>query len=278
MNLSNSLQEPAPSAASAGGAVPPAVPAAGGPGPLRLTLTHMRYQVLETVRIPIAVVASAFFPAASMLFFVVPAAGDHEVGATMATGSMATFAVMLSCLFTYGAGVSEDRARPWDPYTRTLPAGPLPRLLGRLATGALFTLLAMVPVVLIAAFLTAASATLAELLAGVGAVLLAAVPFTLMGLAIGYSLPSKAALAVTNIVFFPLAFGGGLLADPQNLPGFVEVIAPYLPTRGAVELVWAAVSDFAPDGTALLMLAAWTVVFGAVAVWAYRRDEGRRFR
>jgi hypothetical protein len=61
-----------------------------------------------------------------MLFFVVPFAGDDPVGATYATASMVTFAVMTSNLFGYGVGVASDRAEPWDPYTRTLPAGPGP--------------------------------------------------------------------------------------------------------------------------------------------------------
>ncbi len=57
----------------------------------------------------------------------------------------------------------------------------------------------------------------------------------------------------------------------------MEAVAPYLPTRGAVELMWAAVGDFSPDRTALLMLVAWTVARALLAVWACRRDEGRRF-
>jgi ABC-2 type transport system permease protein len=244
---------------------------------MSLALVHAKYQFLETIRIPIAVIAAAFFPAASMLFFVVPFAGGDPVGATLATASMVTFSVMMTCLFTYGVGVSEDRAQPWDPYTRTLPTGPLPRLLGRLLNGLAFTLLALIPVLVIAATLTEATITLPRLLAGVGAVLVAAVPFTLMGLAIGYWLPSKAALAVTNIMFLPLAFGGGLLANPQDLPGFIEIIAPYLPTRGAVELMWAAVAGFEPNPTALVMLGVWVVACGGLAAFAYRRDEGRRF-
>lgn len=166
---------------------------------MSIALVHAKYLFLETVRIPIAVIAPAFFPAASMLFFVVPFAGDDATGATL------------------------------------------------------------------------------RLLAGVGAVLVAAVPFTLMGLAIGYWLPSKAALAVTNILFFPLAFGGGLLANPEDLPGFIETIAPYLPTRGAVELMWAAVAGFEPNPTSLVMLGVWIVACGGLAAFAYRRDEGRCF-
>ena len=102
-------------------------------------------------------------------------------------------------------------------------------------------------------------------------------PFTLLGLAIGYSLPSKAAIVVAQVVFFPLAFGGGLLSAPGDAPGFIEAIAPYLPTRGAVELMWAAVGDWRPDPLALAMLGVWIVLLAAVAGWAYRRDEGRRF-
>lgn len=245
---------------------------------MSLLLVHAKYQFLETVRVPIAVIGSTFFPTASMLFFVVPFLGSDPVASTYATGAMTTFAVMVTCLFQYGAGVADDRAQPWDSYLRSLPAGAVPRFFGRLATGFGFIVVAVVPVLLVAAFLTEATASVGQVALGIAALFVAAVPFTLLGLAIGYAMPVKAALAVTNIVFFPLAFGGGLLTGPDTLPGFVKVISPYLPTRGAVELVWTAIGDFRPRVTSLVMLLVWTVACGALAVWAYRRDEGRRFR
>jgi ABC-2 type transport system permease protein len=244
---------------------------------MSLLLTHTRYQFLETVRVPIAVVGSVFFPAAAMLFFVVPFAGGDPVAATYATGSMMTFAVMSTCLFSYGIGVAEDRAQPWDPYIRTLPAGPLPRFGGRVLNGMIFIGIAIVPVLLIAAFLTKASVTLGGLVLGIGALIVTSVPFTLMGLFVGYALPSKAAIAVAQILFFPMAFGGGLLTAPQDAPAFISAIAPYLPSRGGVELVWAATGDFTPRALTMVSLGVWTAVCLGLAVWAYRRDEGRRF-
>jgi ABC-2 type transport system permease protein len=104
-----------------------------------------------------------------------------------------------------------------------------------------------------------------------------AVPFTLMGLAIGYAMPMKAALAVVQVLFFPLAFGGGLMTAPGSAPGFVETIAPYLPTGAAVRLMWAAVGDFPVQWASIAALITWTAALAGVAVWAYRRDEGRRF-
>ncbi|RKN48361.1 ABC transporter permease [Micromonospora endolithica] len=244
---------------------------------MRLVLVHTRYQLLEIVRIPVAIFGSAFFPAAAMLFFVVPFAGKDPVAATFATAAMVTFSVMSANIFQYGVGVAEDRDQPWSPYTRTLPAGSAPRFAGRVLAGLAVTYLSLVPVVLIGATLTAARTTPGALLLALPAVAVISVPFTLMGLAIGYSLPSKAAIVVAQIVFFPLAFGGGLLSAPDQAPGFIQAVAPYLPTRGAVELMWAVVGDYEVNPLSLVMLGVWVVALAALAGWAYRRDEGRRF-
>jgi ABC-2 type transport system permease protein len=242
-----------------------------------LTLTHARFQLLETARIPIAIFGSAFFPAATMLFFVVPFTGDDPIASTFATASMVTFSVMITNLFQYGIGIAEDRALPWDPFTRTLPAGPGPRLGGRILAGLVLTVISLIPVILIAALLTEATITGPAFVAALGATAVAAVPFTLMGLGIGYSLPSKAAIVVAQLLFFPLAFGGGLMTAPGSLPGFVEDLAPYLPTGAAVRLMWAAVGEFPVELPSVLALVGWTVALAAFAAWAYRRDEGRRF-
>ncbi|HEY7483070.1 MAG TPA: ABC transporter permease [Streptosporangiaceae bacterium] len=244
---------------------------------MQLVLTHAKYQFLETVRIPIAVIGNVFFPAAVMVFFVVPFTGDDPAAATLATASVVTFALMMSSLFQYGVGVAEDRAQPWDPYTRTLPAGPLPRFAGRIITGLGFMGISLVAVLVVAAVATDASIAPTRLVFAVGALVVATVPFTLMGLAIGYAVPSKAALALAQLLFFPLAFGGGLLGPPGEGPGFVEAVAPYLPTRGVAELMWAAVGDYRINRVALLMLGVWILGMGILAIWAYRRDEGRRF-
>lgn len=244
---------------------------------MRLALVHARYQLLETVRIPIAVFGSAFFPAVAMLFFVVPFAGKDPVAATYATAAMVTFSVMSANVFQYGVGVAEDRDQPWNPYTRTLPAGPTPRFAGRVLAGLALTYLSLVPVVVIGATLTEARISAPAFLLALATVTVISVPFTLLGLAIGYSMPSKAAIVVAQVVFFPLAFGGGLLSAPDQAPGFVEAVAPFLPTRGAVELMWAATGDYPVNPLSMLMLGVWVVLLAVLAGWAYRRDEGRRF-
>src|SRR5919205_1190935 len=116
-----------------------------------LVLTHTRFQLTETLRTPIALIGSAFFPAASMVFFVIPFVGSDPVYATFATASMITFSVLTTNLFQYGIGVAEDRTQPWDPYTRSLPAGPGPRFAGGILAGLAMTAVSLTPVVIIAA-------------------------------------------------------------------------------------------------------------------------------
>lgn len=247
---------------------------------MNLVLTHTRFLFLETVRVPIAVIGTMLFPALSLLFFVVPqgsVAGDPVV-ATAAAGQLSLFAVVSVCLFQFGVGVSEDRSTPWDPFVRTLPAGAAPRMAGRMLNGILFGLLGVLPVVVLAALLTEASVTLSRLLLGMAALAVAAVPFLGMGLAMGYSLPVKASVPVAQVVLFPMAFGGGLFLPPEIFPEWLDRVSQVLPTRAGRDIVVPALVGGDVPARAVVVLVVWAVAAAALAAWAYRRDEGRRFR
>jgi len=251
-----------------------------GPGMWRLASLHTRYQFLETIRVPVAVIGNMLFPALAMFFFVVPqaAVADDPLAATSAVGQLAVFAVMSTCLFTYGLGVAEERAQPFDPYLRTLPAGAGPQIAGRVVNGGVFALLGLVPLVLIGRLFTAATVTGGQFAAGVGAILAVALPFLLLGMAFGYSLSAKAALAVVQATLFPLAFAGGLFLPPKMFPVWLDAFSQALPSRAGRDLMVQALTGQPAYALAVPVLAAWAVLFAALAVWAYRRDQGRRFR
>jgi ABC-2 type transport system permease protein len=242
-----------------------------------LILAHTRYQALEQLRVPIGLLAGTLFPAISMLAFVVPFAGDDPLTATTATGSMMLIGAMSAALMSLSISVSQDREQPWNPYLRTLPAGPLPRFAGRILTTMGMMVVSVIPVLVIAGLFTEAAITAPRLLLGVAAVLVSSIPFMLIGLFIGFVMPSKAAIAVSQILFFPLAIVGGLMVPLQVMPAFVETISRFVPSRGAGELVWWLAAGVEPKPLPLVMLVVWTVLAGAAAAWAYRRDEGRRF-
>ncbi|MFC3689764.1 ABC transporter permease [Aquipuribacter hungaricus] len=247
---------------------------------MSLVALHTRYVALETLRVPIAVVSTVMFPLLSFLFFVVPfreVAGD-PVAATASASQLAVFSVFSVCLFSFGVGVADDRSTPWDPYVRTLPVGAGPRITARLVNGVLFALLGLLPLLVAAALLTEASVSPREALLGAGALAVAGVPLLFLGVAVGYSLSVKAAVPVAQVLLFPLAFGGGLFIPPQAFPSWLDAVSQGLPTRAGRDLVIAATTGADLPSAVLPVLGVWAVVTGAVAVRAYRRDEGRRFR
>ena len=241
---------------------------------------HTRYQLLEQVRIPMAMVGNIVFPALSYLFFVVPqsALRDEPSAATAAAGQLALVSVLSVCLFSFGLGTAEERSTPWDPYLRTLSAGVLPRLGAKVITGLLFAAVGVGVVAAIALLLTSATATPVQAVTALLAMMVAGTPFLLMGISLGYLLPVKAALPAVQMIFLPMAFGGGLFLPPEMFPRWLDRLSLLLPSRGGRDLVVAQLTSSAVPSSAWVNVAVWTVLMGVLAVWAYRRDEGRRFR
>ena len=79
------------------------------------------------------------------------------------------------------------------------------------------------------------------------------------------------------MIFLPMAFGGGLFLPPEMFPVWLDRLSLLLPSRGGRDLVVLHWSSAVPS-SAWVNVAVWTVLMGVLAVWAYRRDEGRRFR
>ena len=247
---------------------------------LTLTAVHSRYNLLETVRTPIALIGALVFPPLALLFFVVPqetVAGD-PVLATQAVASMCVFSVMVGSLFSFGITIAQERERSWDPYLRTLPAPGIARVLAQIFSTGLLALVSLIPLVIIGAVLTAAEVSVLELLLGLVAIAITSLPFMLIGICVGYAFPSKAAIAVVQVLFFGLAFGGGMFLPPQIFPDWLNVLSQFLPSRQARDIVIWAVQGGDMSLWNVVGIVAWTGVLLALALLLFRRDEGRRFR
>ncbi|HRQ00696.1 MAG TPA: ABC transporter permease [Terrimesophilobacter sp.] len=247
---------------------------------LSLAVTHARYSLLETARTPIAIISALAFPALALLFFVVPqqVVASNPLWATQAVISLSVFAVMSNSLFSFGLSIAEDREKPWDPYLRTLPVPGVARVLAYIFSIGLIGFAAILPVIVIGGVWTAAEASLGGILFGLVALVVSSLPFMLIGIAIGYSMPSKAAIAVVQIVMFGFAFAGGLFLPPQMFADWLNTISKFFPSRHARELVIWAVQGGELEWWVWVGLLVWTAVMTVVALWLFRRDEGRRYR
>jgi ABC-2 type transport system permease protein len=109
------------------------------------------------------------------------------------------------------------------------------------------------------------------------ALVVGAVPFALLGIALGYWASPRGALPVANILYLVLAFAGGLWTTPAHLPSSVAAISPLVPTRQFGNVLWGATQGRLWRPRDWLLLLGWSAVFAALAAWGYRRDEGRRY-
>ena len=159
--------------------------------------------------------------------------------------------------FQFGVGIAESRSSPWTTFERILPAPIAVRLSGHVVPAALFAAAAAGLVIVVAhVFMPVALSAVAWL--RLCLVLLAgSVPLSLLGVAIGYWVSSRAALPVANIACLGLAFAGGVFISPQFFPGALDAISQCLVSRHIVELAWAAVADapWSPARLCLVLLA-----------------------
>ena len=240
---------------------------------MKLVLLHARVLTLELLRYPAFLVPTLVFPAAFFVVFVPSGTGDPAI--RMAT--FAGFAAIGVAFFQFGVGIAAERASPWEAYLRTLPVGAATRILARVVSAALFAAATAVVVVGVALATTSpvlSAARWAELAA---TLLVGTAPFALLGIALGYWAPQKGALPIANLLYLGLSYAGGLWFPPSELPHLVAGLSPLLPTRSLADVLAATASGhpFAPGP--LARLAVFAALFGVLALWGFRRDEGRHY-
>jgi ABC-2 type transport system permease protein len=241
---------------------------------VKLVFLHTRAITLELLRYPAFSVPTLAFPA---LFFLLFVSSRGDPNATLLVASFAGFAFLAVAFFQFGVGIAAERETPWERFLRTLPARASIRFVARLLSGTMFGLVAAGLVAV-----TGVATTDANLppLRWVGLALtlaLGAVPFALLGIALGYWASPRGALPLANILYLVLAFAGGLWTTPAHLPSAVASVSPLVPTRQFGNVLWGAAGGHLWRPRDWLVLLAWGAGFAAFAAWGYRRDEGRRY-
>jgi ABC-2 type transport system permease protein len=241
---------------------------------MRLVLLHTRAATLELFRYPAFSVPTLAFPALFFLLFVAPRSGANP---DLLLASFAGFAVLAVAFFQFGVGIAAERESAWERFVRTLPLRARVRFAARVVSAALFGLGSAALVVVTALATTDAGLPAARWAALSAALVLGSIPFALLGIALGYWASPRSALPLANILYLVLSFVGALWTTPEHLPASLDRLSPLVPTRQFGNVLWGAAQGHLWRPRDWLLLLAWTGVFGALATWGYRRDEGRRY-
>ncbi|MEU8244035.1 ABC transporter permease [Actinoplanes missouriensis] len=241
-------------------------------------LAYLRFELRRLARDPRVLIFSVFGPVATYLIFSGWSASDRLEGVTGPIAIMVALAGYgaVAGALTVGTAVSQERAAGW---LRQLRVTPLPAHRVVAVKAFLGTVNAVPPVIAVgfAAWLQhhvdlSAGRWIAVLLL----MCAGTVPFALLGLAIGFGLGPQLAQSVNFLVFLGLSVLGGLLVPATYFPDALRLVAHALPTYRFAELGWRSAAGQPPTLAGLAVLAAWTVIFAALAARAYRRSGARR--
>ncbi|MGH3003945.1 MAG: ABC transporter permease [Gaiellaceae bacterium] len=240
---------------------------------IRLVRLYTWAGVLELLRYPSYSVPTLLFPT---VIFAVFGSRQKAAPPEALLASYAGLALLGIAFFQFGVGIAAERATPWQRFVRVLPAPPSARIAARFLSALVFGAGACVPLFVLAFATTGVRLAAREWVALPAVLLLGAAPFALFGVAIGYWSSPKGALPVANVVYLSLSYLGGLWTASQHLPGALSGTSAWLPTRLWGGLLTASVGDGAWSWRAAALIG-YAALFGWLAVWGFRRDEGARF-
>lgn len=243
---------------------------------LALTPVYTRTLMLTLVRMPGYSLPVLFFPVLLYAIFGASTADDPAI-ARLFLGSWSVFAVLGIALFQFGVSVSQARMSPWEGFLRTLPTGPAPRFAAQIIVALLFTAVAGALVWIAALLLTDIQMPAARWLLLAASMLAAAIPFSLIGITIGYWASPRAAVPLANLAYLVLAAMGGLWIPVGHLPDWIATLSYLLPTRHSAELAWAATQARPLPPASAAWLGAYTLVFAYLARLGWQRDQMKRY-
>lgn len=244
---------------------------------LKILFAHVGILLRDLLRTPAYVVPTVLFPSMFFCLFGLPYARANAETANFMLASFTAFAVVGVALFQFGVGIAAERGRPWERYLRSLPVSVGTRFAARILVVVAMATLSAGILATIARLFTPLTLSGFQWLTLASFAMAGAVPFVVIGLAIAYVAPPRAALPITNVLYLLGAYAGGYWMPPQFLPHFAAVLSPYFPTRQYAELLWSIAESGHDAAHAGLVLAYYTLAFAVVAIIAYRRDEKARY-
>lgn len=243
-------------------------------------------EFIKLFRVPAFSTTSIVLPTMFFAFIGLGQAKDPlAAGLTVTYGqyflaSMALYGVANVMVLGFGISIANERGQKQDLLMQSTPL-PAP----------VFFVAKAISALVVAAMALAVLSIFASVAGGVSLsgsqwvtlavrAMLCSIPFIGLGFALGYIAGPNSAPAVTNLIYLPTAFASGLFFPLRFLPHILSQIAPYLPLYRGAQLVWDAVGAPTEGGTVnedWVYMAGFTVAFFLLALWAYRRDQGRKF-
>jgi ABC-2 type transport system permease protein len=246
-------------------------------------LKEIKYEFLKYLRLRMYTASVLSFPVMFYVLFGLVLNSHESIGATRVPvyliPSYGTFGVIAASLFGTAAGLASDRGLGWLQVKRASPMPPFAYFVAKLSTSMIFsTIVVLALFALGIAFggvrmpFTAFVELLATLVVG-------SVPFSAMGLALGYFTGPNSAPPTINLIYLPMSFCSGLWVPIMFLPKVLQKFALAMPPYHLAQLALGVVGAGTRESVAAHweVLAAFTMICLGVARIGFQRDQEKMY-
>ncbi|MFD7921190.1 ABC transporter permease [Streptomyces sp. NPDC059740] len=186
--------------------------------------------------------------------------------------SIAAFGAMTAVLLGNSERIAKEREKGWVRQLRLTSLPGRGYVMAKIAAAATVSLPSIVLVLATAGAVKGVRLEVWQWVAIAVATWLGSFVFAALGVAIGYLASGDAVRPVAMLVFFVLAFAGGLWMPLTFLPDWVQNIAEWLPTHAYAGLGQSMEVGDAPRAKDVALLVGYLLVFAGLAAWRYRKD------
>ena len=246
-------------------------------------LKEAKYEFLKNLRLRMYTMSVLSFPIMFyVLFGLVLNSKEIIAGARVPTYMIATygtFGVMGASLFGTAAGLASDRGLGWLQVKRASPMPPFAYFAAKVITSMIFSTIIVLALFTLGITLGGVRMPLGDFARLLGTLAAGSLPFSAMGLALGYFTGPNSAPATINLIYLPMSFCSGLWVPFMFLPKVVRQIALALPPYHLSQLALGVVGAGSHESAATHseVLAAFTMICLGVARIGFQRDQDKMY-
>ncbi|MET9295428.1 ABC transporter permease [Streptomyces sp. NPDC003077] len=239
--------------------------------------TLIKLEITRALRNKKFLFFSVIYPA--LLYVLIAGAADDTPipGTHLSMGlyymvSMAAFGAMTAVLIGNSEQIAKEREKGWVRQLRLTALPGRGYVAAKVASAATVSLPSIVLVLVAGAVVKHVRLDAWQWAAIALGTWLGSLVFAALGVAIGYLASGDAVRPITMLIYFALAFMGGLWMPMTLLPRWVQNIAEWLPTHAYAALGRAVEGGAAPHAKDMGILLGYLVLFAGAAAWLYRKD------
>ena len=250
---------------------------------LSIYLKEAKYEFLKYLRLRVYTISVLSFPIMFYVLFGLVLNAKQSIAGTRVPvyliPSYGTFGVIAASLFATAAGLAADRGLGWLQVKRASPMPPFAYFTAKLFTSLVFSTIVVLALFALGIAFGGVRMEIAQFVKLLGTLVAGSIPFSAMGLALGYFTGPNSAPPTINLIYLPMSFCSGLWVPFMFLPKVVQKIALVLPPYHLSQLALGVVGSGTHESAIghWEILAAFTMICLGVARIGFQRDQEKMY-